>query len=362
MIPVLYDGAISDMSIFNTGFYSQPFGLGRLVDALTCTVTEELNGGYELTMTYPTKGLYADQIVPRTLIAVFPSYTGDLQPFRVYKVSDNGKGVLTVQARHISYDYAGYIMPTFTNLDTRSYNASQALVELKNHCYSGSGFNYQASGITTTVNGFSVRKPSTLRGCLIGQEGSIVDLYGGEIEWDVMKFILTAQRGEDTGTIIRYKKNLSSFSKEISEEKHYTHIQPFYKYTNDSQEETYVYGSLLKTDTQCHWNYEKEFLLDATQHFGETIPTVTQLNNYATKYAKTNKLAEYTSTIKVGVLTIEDLEERVSLGDTVHVLYEKENITTRVRKTVWDVLAERYKSITVGDQGETITQTIKNIK
>ena len=47
MIPILYDALEKD---FTTN------GIGFLTDAVSCIVTEERNGIYELALTYPTKG------------------------------------------------------------------------------------------------------------------------------------------------------------------------------------------------------------------------------------------------------------------------------------------------------------------
>ena len=52
MTPILFSDAATDYSTQ---------GLGALADALSCEVTEELNGEYELQMTYPVSGRrYAD--------------------------------------------------------------------------------------------------------------------------------------------------------------------------------------------------------------------------------------------------------------------------------------------------------------
>ena len=53
MIPILFDESTTS---FNTN------GLGRLADAISCIVTEERNGKYELEMEYPIEGIHYDDI------------------------------------------------------------------------------------------------------------------------------------------------------------------------------------------------------------------------------------------------------------------------------------------------------------
>ena len=47
MIPVIYR---ADSTVFNS------FGLGALSDCISCEVTEERNGAFELVMKYPVTG------------------------------------------------------------------------------------------------------------------------------------------------------------------------------------------------------------------------------------------------------------------------------------------------------------------
>ena len=59
MIPILYNEN-------TTNFAS--FGIGALADTLSCEVTEERNGVYELVLKYPVKGLHFGEIKKERLI------------------------------------------------------------------------------------------------------------------------------------------------------------------------------------------------------------------------------------------------------------------------------------------------------
>ena len=94
MIPVLYDAGERD-------FTSN--GLGRLYDAISCTVTEERNGSFELEMTYPVSGIHYKDILKERIIFAVPADGKKEQPFRIYKISKPMKGITTISARHVSY-------------------------------------------------------------------------------------------------------------------------------------------------------------------------------------------------------------------------------------------------------------------
>ena len=66
-------------------------GLGRLPDAISCKVTEERNGQYELHMEYPIDGQLMEEIKYSRIIYATPADGKRPQPFRIYciRVYDN---------------------------------------------------------------------------------------------------------------------------------------------------------------------------------------------------------------------------------------------------------------------------------
>ena len=98
--------------------------------------------------------------------------------------------------------------------------------------------------------------------------------------------------------------------------------------------------------------------LDCTSQFEEK-PTEEQLRNYAQNYLKNTSLTEPNIDIKIDFLQLwqtpgyADIAaaERVSLCDTVHVYIAKLGIevSCKVTETDYDVLLERYSSITLSN-------------
>ena len=94
MVPILFAPSATS---FNTN------GLGRLADTISYKVIEELNGQYELELTYPKDGRLFSSICYSAIIVCKPFQNGNLQAFRIYKISKPMKGNVTVYARHITY-------------------------------------------------------------------------------------------------------------------------------------------------------------------------------------------------------------------------------------------------------------------
>ena len=89
------------------------------------------------------------------------------------------------------------------------------------------------------------------------------------------------------------------------------------------------------------------------------MPTSAELLTKATTYAQNNSIEVPSINIKIDFIPLWQTEEyknilpleRVSLGDTVHVYFDKLNVeaSSRVIKTEWNVLTNKYDSIELGD-------------
>ena len=339
MIPCLYTET-------ETAFTSN--GIGKLCDTLSCYVTEKRNGAYELKMEYPSFGIHAEDMIEGNIILAKPSERATAQPFRIYKITTPLTGLLEVQARHIQYQ------ENFITVSPFSAQGSQAaMAAIKSHTTTDCPFDFWTDIDSDAA--FAITSPATVRGCLGGMDGSMLDTYGGEYEWDMYTALLHGHRGADRGVKIVYGKNLIDFKMERSIENMITGVHPYWKHSED--------GTLMelpeKVMTIEHEGpYEKISVLDCTSQFEEK-PTEAQLRSYVKKYLKNTNLTEPDIDIKIdffqlwqtpGYADIAEAE-RVSLCDTVHVYISKLGleVSCKVTETEYDVLLERYKSITLSN-------------
>ena len=213
MYPCLYDSA-------ETAFTHN--GIGKLSDAHSCTVTEKRNSSYELKMTYPPDGIHADSLVEGNIIMAKPSNTGEKQAFRIYKVSTPLTGTLEVQARHISYQLNYTTVSPFT-----AESCADALQGLLDHATTDCPFSFETDVESDAE--FSLSVPASVRNCLGGIDGSVLDTYGGEYEWDMYTVRFLTARGADNGVRIVYGKNLTDFKMEKSIENVITGVHPYWQ-------------------------------------------------------------------------------------------------------------------------------------
>lgn len=362
MIPKLYES--TEMEFVSNG-------LGSLPDAISCKVTEERNGCYELEMEYPVGGLHYDLIENNRIIYAKPNETSDPQPFDVKEITPSmNKMTATIYAQHVRYRMNGIPVSPFS-----AQGINDALAGLKQNSLIKHPFTFY----TDIVNGsskFNVGLPGTLGSLLGGTKGSILDTFSGsagcEYEFDRFNVKLHAHRGTDSGVSIRYAKNLTGCKMESSIESVYTGVLAYWQKKGEDKEE------LLSGDIQYitnHTSYPREYIymLDCSSDFEDT-PTVEQLNAKALNYAVNNRIGEPSVSVDVSFIPLWGTEEykaiapleRVCLCDTVTVRFDLlgVNVKAIVNKTVYDVLSEKYESISIGSAksklGETIKQEVHN--
>lgn len=321
-------------------------GIGILSDAASCVVTEERNGSYELEMQYPVMGLHYASITYRSLILAKPQPDGEPQPFRVYRITRPLGGLVTVYARHISYDLSGVVVPPFSATGVEGvFEAIQAKSVPQD-----SGFTFwtdktSTSGVATTV-------PNSVRSLLGGIRGSILDVFGGEYEFDRFTVKLWRHRGQDRGVTIRYGKNLTALEQDANCASVYTAVYPYW-----TSEDVTVELPEKIVEAPGTYDFVRILPLDLTSVF-KGQPTPDQLRTSAQYYIADNNVGVPRVSLSLSYAQLDG--EKVDLCDTLTVTFAEMgvNTTAKVIKTVFDVLQDRYSSVEIGDMRASISETI----
>ena len=352
MIPILYENT-------ETKFTTQ--GLGSLTDAISCKVTENRNGSYELEMTYPLGGLHYDEIQYGRVILAKPSDGAEAEPFDIYKISRPIGGKVTVYARHISYRLS-YIatLPT-----TEQYSAKDALKALKNGALGDCNFSFSTDVFTEGT--FINEKTQSLRSLLGGQDGSILDVFGGEYQWNKWKVKLLTARGSSLPVTLEYGKNITDLKQEENIESTYTSVICSWSQELEDGSTKEVHGSLVYTDNHDLFPYERTLVVDKSSDYQDE-PSTDTLTSAAESYINANNVGVPKVSITISFVNLRDTEEykdvaplqTIGLCDTIKVKFEKlgVNASAKVIKTVYDTLNERYDSIEVGDSKTSLASTI----
>ena len=361
MIPALYNKS-------ETTFTHN--GVGLLSEAVKATVTEERNGSYELSLQYPITGRFYSEITEGAIIKAKANETSEPQLFRIYKSSKPINGIVTYSAEHISYDLNGIPLLGFSIKNATPQMALTKAIE-------GAALPcpFTAYSNISTLNSTEILTPCSVRALLGGQTGSLLDIWGGEYEFDNFTVKLYLHRGKDNGVVIEYGKNLKDLKQESNIAECYTHLMPYAVYTvqdeSGNSEEKYVYLAekiIPLTEAEDIGHY-KAFIMDFSDRFGDNEEiTEEKLRAKATAYAAAADLGTPKVNITVSFVQLWQTEEykniapleRVKLCDTVTVRFSKLGVaaTSKVIKTVYNSLQEKYESVTLGDAKSSFANTV----
>lgn len=322
----------SNETEFNTN------GIGALSDAVSCVVTEERNGSFELEMRYPLTGVHYSEIQYRRIIFTKPNPFDDPQPFRIYRITRPLNGIVTVHAWHISYDLNGIPVRPF-----HTYTIEGTLTALSTNAAINNIFTYSTDKELSMQGEVETDVPYSVRYILGGMDGSVLQTYRGEYKFDRFNVALLTNRGANHGVVLRYGKNLVQLEQDEDFSSLYTGVAPYWKGEDTSvvlpETIVWVTGS---------YDFERILSLDLSQAFEEE-PTQEQLRTAAQSYIEANNIGVPQASITIDYAMDSEIES-VHLCDTVGAIYTALGVQASAKcvKTVYDALLERYKEITLG--------------
>lgn len=348
MIPILYDST-------ETEFTSN--GLGRLAECSSCHVTEIRNGEYECEFTYPTTGRLYDQIVEGMIIACTHDDKGDRQPFVIYRRSAPMGGSVTFNAHHLTYLLNNIIMVPFT-----AQSAGAAFTLFETQTVNTNPFTFWTDNTTAGTAKSDV--PIAVRAALGGTDGSVLDAFHGEYEWDVMQVKLHAQRGIDSGITIRYGKNLTNLKQTRDGLGIYNSAVGYWLGDVNGVQTLVMTGIIHGIAT---FN-PIPAVLDMSSEF-DTKPTPAQIEAKVRSYMRDNTPWIPKENYKINFVQLWQTEEfkdvaalqRLSLCDRVSVYYPQLGVevnNVEIIKVVYNVLLDRYDEMELGQPTSTLAQTL----
>ncbi|MEE3405442.1 MAG: phage tail spike protein, partial [Acutalibacteraceae bacterium] len=249
-----------------------------------------------------------------------------------------------------------------------STSVTDAFLQIKNKCVEQDDFTYWTD--KTSSGTMKITAPRSVRAALGGSEGSILDSFGGgDYEWDGFTVKLWTDRGFDKGVTLRYGKNITDIKQEWNIENTVTGIVPFWIGNDSEGTETVVTltEEAVYAQNSGNYPYARTIPIDFSEKF-QSQPTEAQLRSAAQSYITSNKIGVPPVSIDVSFVPLWQTEEyknianleRVNLCDTVTVEFEKLGISAKAKviKTEYNVLKDRYDSISLGDARTSFSDSI----
>ena len=346
MIPILFEKT-------ETAFADN--GIGRLRDCISATVSEERNGIYELDFEYPVTGANYDLIQCGRLVGVTHDESGDIQPFEIVSASRPINGIVSFHAVHLSYRQS-QMVATGSNI-----NSLADAFTLLGTATPSNPFSYETDITSSAYMAAADGTPRSVRQLLGGVQGSILDTYGGEYEWDKWTVKLHSARGEMKDFAIRYGVNLLDYNDDTSYQGTFTSCIAYWKGNDEIVTATATLG-------EDGYNGNDICVpLDLSDKF-ENKPTTVQLQNEALSYMQRNQTNVPSQSITVDFVRLSEMGEfaqfqdllTCKLCDSIKVIFPMYNVSAsfKIVKTEWNVLAGRFNQMELGTLSTTLSEAL----
>lgn len=365
MKPVLYSPTDTD---FAAG------GIGVLSDCKKCLVTEEANGSYTVELSFPINAKFSSQLEDHNYqIKCKPNATDDFHIFYIYNhYKDMATGLLYVYGKSRTMKLGNRAVK---KLEFERATCQEAMKYLEKSMDQSSDIRLFSD--INRVGSTSIEVSNPLK-CIKGIDGSLSQIFGGEMKHEPFQLSLLNRRGRDHVTTFRYRKNLTGLKVEINFDGLLTRIFPYADVQNNEGETERIFGNPV--DSSNINKYDGEIYSEYVQFTEDQgVTDKKSLNEVAKKYfSSMNPNCDQPNvTIELNIRKMEDtvLSKRfqkfreVGLFDTFDIFHErfKINITAQITKVVYDALSERVESLEAGDtkytffekQKQEISDTLK---
>lgn len=361
MIPLVYETTSRILSL-NSMHY-----LGRLTGCTECTVEESRNADYTLSASVVKNSECANSVVIQNYICAKPNPTDEPQFFEIYEVVEKNN-VISIKAKHIKHNCYNNILAA-GETSAQLYSPAEAYENLdalfdNNYVFSSDITNRKSINLGYT-------QVCTLGDFLGGLEGSLLDLFGGEYKWNNFNVSLLKNRGQKRAYSLKWGDNISSYEKTQSSETTISHVCAY----------ATVYDEFSKQDIQIIADPYEIFEQKSKTNKLSVYPVPDNLVNgiivnsstgdgyefvkntcriAATAYIGGDKLGEIKSNIKVDVEAVLDDMQQFNLCDTVTViLSDSIAAESKIVKTTYDTLRERYKQLELGSFKTKLSDFVK---
>ena len=358
MMPILYN---ADEVAFQSN------GIGVLDECLVCTVTEVLNGEFELYLEYPVEGRWASELKNFRIVNAKPNDRDEPHNFRIYEVEkDLDPQTIYVYGTSITNDLVGNLVVELSGTSS----PGNILQSMKNNLVEPTTFDFTSDISKSESFSWARRNPIN---CIIGGEGSLVDIFGGELKRGNDFIHFYNRRGTDNVTTLRENKNIDGLNIVTSTKGLVTRILPYYTYTEE--EETFsVVGDIVSSPLVN--NYPVQRIMAVDYGGDELVEDLESLNLRASTYftEQETDIDKPSTNVEIDLIQIADSPEyerfkhfeHLELSDTIDVWVEKYDVDVNLKiiEIEYDSLGERATSLVAGNeqasQGQSSEQTYKN--
>lgn len=350
-------------------------GLGIMIDTSRCDVTEEANGKYEVEIEHPLISRFSDYFENGYQIKAKPN---DQEDYHIFEIKNTYKDTISntilIYGQSRTYKIGNREV---RHVEIDSKNGAEAMAAIEKGMDEPSDVKLFSDIQTTSSTVFEARN---VLNCISGEQGSMVQYWGGEIKREPFKLSLLRRRGRDNVGTVRYGKDLNGLKIKFDWSSIVTKVLPYSDLQNSEDGTTNrIYGNAVMSELATNYPDVYAKHIQFTEEQG--VKDLASLNRVAANYFKSiNPGSDKPKiSIELEIEKLTDSEEakefakikNYGLFDTFsvyHRLYDI-HIDTKITSVVYDSLTEKNKKIYAGDaqmafytkQNYELQETIKTL-
>lgn len=350
-------------------------GLGILRDATRADVREQANGVYELEVEYPLKSRFKQYFENGYQIKAKPNDQEEYHIFEIKRTYEDtiGNNIL-IYAQSRTYKL-GNRQVQHVEIDSKTgVDAMRAIT---------AGMDLQSdielySDITTVSS--TLFEARNVLNCIAGEQGSLLQFWGGEIKREPFKLSLLRRRGRDKVGTVRYGKDLQGLKITFDWQSIVTRCLPYADLQNNDDGQTKrIYGDPVNSDLIANYPDIYARHVQFTEEQGVTDKA--SLDRVAKNYFKSTNVGidKPKVSIELEIEKLTDSEEakefarlrNYGLFDTFSVYHKLYDIyvEAKITEVTYDSLNEKTKKVRAGDaqiafykqQNNELQETIKTL-
>ena len=350
-------------------------GLGILSDASRADIREAANGVYELEVEHPLKSRFKEYFENGYQIKVKPNDQEDYHVFeikRTYEDADRNNILIYAQSR--TYKLGNRVVQ---HVEINSQNGPGAMNQITSGMDQPSDIELFSDIQTVSSTVFEARN---VLNCIAGEQGSLLQYWGGEIKREPFRLSLLRRRGRDTVGTVRYGKDLQGLKITFDWQSIITRCLPYADLQDSEDGQTKrIYGK--KVDSDLIKNYPDVYASHVQFTEEQGVKDSASLDKAAAKYfisvnpgcdkpkvsidLEFEKLTDSEEAKEFAILRNYGLFDTFSV---YHKLYDI-HVEAKITEVLYDGLNEKVKKLSAGDaqvafytqQNYELQETIKTL-
>lgn len=350
-------------------------GLGIMSNTTRCDVTEDANGKYEVEIEHPLISRFSNYFENGYQIKVKPN---DQEDYHIFEIKNTYKDTISntilIYGQSRTYKLGNREV---RHVEIDSKNGAETMVAIEKGMDEPSDVKLFSDIQTISSTIFEARN---VLSCISGEQGSMVQYWGGEIKREPFKLSLLRRRGRDNVGTVRYGKDLNGLKIKFDWSSIVTKVLPYADLQNSDDGTTdRIYGDAVLSELATNYPDVYAKHIQFTEEQG--VKDLASLNRVAANYFKSiNPGSDKPKvSIELEIEKLTDSEEakefakirNYGLFDTFSVYHKLYDIyiNTKITSVVYDSLTEKNKKIYAGDaqmafytkQSYELQETIKTL-